>query len=71
VRQSSSFCGYSSDSLPFVLFIALSFNELRCFNELKAQYVAFQQSGDREKAQSLGNGNENALQSLGKDPVSG
>ena len=38
---------------------------------MKAQYVAFRQSGDRGKAQSLGNGKENALQSLGNHPVLG
>ena len=47
------------------------FNELRYFNEMKAQYVAFQRSGDRGKAQSLGNGKENALQSLRIRPVLG
>ena len=38
---------------------------------MKAQYVAFQQSGDPGKAQSLGNENQNALQSLGNHPVLG
>ena len=47
------------------------FNELRYFNEMKTQYVAFRQSGDRGKAQSLGNGKENTLQSLGIHPVLG
>ena len=44
---------------------------MRYFNEMKAHYVAFRQSGDREKAQSLGNGKENALQSLEKPPIYG
>jgi hypothetical protein len=46
-------------------------NDLQYFNELKAQYVGVQRSGDQEKAQSLGNGKENALQNLGIRPVLG
>ena len=38
---------------------------------MKAQYVAFRQSGDRVKAQSLGNEKGNALQSLGNHLVLG
>lgn len=38
---------------------------------MKAQYVAFRQSGVPGKAQFLGNRKGNALQSLGKDPISG
>jgi len=38
---------------------------------LKPQYVEVQRFRDRGKAQSLGNGKENALQSLEKGPVSG
>ena len=38
---------------------------------MKAQYVAFRQFGDRGKAQPVGNGKGNALQSLGNNPVSG
>ena len=53
------------------IFIALSFNELRYFNELKAQYVGGRRSGDWTKAQHLGNGKKNALQSLGIRPVLG
>ena len=47
------------------------FNELRYFNELKAQYVVFRQSRDQGKAQHCGNGKQNALQSLEKHPVLG
>jgi hypothetical protein len=38
---------------------------------MKSQYVAFRQYGDRVKAQSLGNEKQNALQSLGNNPVLG
>jgi hypothetical protein len=38
---------------------------------MKAQYVGVQRFRDRTKAQSLGNGKENALQSLEKHPVLG
>jgi hypothetical protein len=44
---------------------------LQLFNELKAQYVGVGRSGSLVKAQHLGNGKENALQSLGNDPILG
>ena len=50
-------------------FVALSFNVLRYFNELKAQCVAFRLSGDKVKAQPIGNRKQNALQSLENRPV--
>ena len=47
------------------------YNELRLFNELKAQYVGVERSWEWTKAQPVGNGKENALQSLGNNPVFG